>query len=625
MQTMSDEEKPSAAIDVAGVDVESGFISRVVAEPMLVNWSNLVYDVEIVDPKTKQKSMKRILNDVSAFARPGEVLCIMGGSGAGKSTLLNAIANRLQMGELAGSLQINDYPEDKYAQIVKGHGAYVLQEDLMLQTLTPRELFTYQARLLSKDLSRVDEVIRQLDLHSCENTLVQFISGGQKKRVSIGLGLLSDPSVLLLDEPTSGLDSFVAANLIQLLRKLAVHDRRTIVTTIHQPSSEIFATFDKFLLMDQGRIVFFGDAREATPYFASIGFPLPEGYNPADHFVSVTKKNDCSMLVEKFQASEYAAAAAKHKGEVPQGTGHAVAPVAGQLGFLSSSFILTAREFIAVKRDPMSTFVKMIQTIFFAVIIGLIYVPLGDNQKSIQNRAGAAFFIIVNQSFGSVSGVVFTFPKNKLVFIKEYRDGLFSSFAYYLSKGFADLPFQLISPLVFALISYFFVGFRFEADKFFIYLACLEVCSQVAVALGYVISAASKNGDIASAMTPAVMIPAMLFGGLFLNLDNVPYYFLPFKYVSFIFYGFQILMRNEFTGMTFRCSAGETVPNTNPPVCPVTDGDQVLNNYKIEIGMWECFVIMLALYVAFRALAYWALYRSANNGKGVKRVYNKTA
>lgn len=491
-----------------------------VSRPISLAWDDIRYSVPVKNRETGTVESKYLLNGVSGHACAGQLLCIMGSSGCGKTTLLNTIGGRLNGGELGGRLMLEGFAESEYHRVVKASSAYVLQQDIMLETLTPRELLTYQVKLWGHDVARVDQVISAVDLSSCEHVLIRSISGGQRKRVAIALELLRDPSILLLDEPTSGLDSYVAAKLLSLLRKMASEDKRTIVTTIHQPSSDMFAAFDMLLLMSQGRVVYFGKARDASEYFESIGFPVPDGYNPADHFLSVLSTNDAATLEANFASSglskklvfctDGAPICCNTSPSVPAQS----KAVLHKKSVMAGTWTLAARETLASVRDPVTSGVKIVQAVMFAVVVGLLYVPLKDDQKSIQNRNGALFFVVINQTMSSIASVVLAFPRNKVVFLKEYRSGLYGVFSYYLAKGLADLAFQLISPAIFSVIAYFFVGFRVDVDRFFIFLACVLVTGQSAVSLGYGISALAKNGDIATSAMAGTMVISMLFGGL---------------------------------------------------------------------------------------------------------------
>jgi len=162
--------------------------------------------------------------------------------------------------------------------------------------MTVRECLEFAAKLklkgtLEQKLTRVDEIVKELRLNKCQNTkiggpLIKGVSGGERKRTSIGVELITDPNLIFLDEPTTGLDSFTATSVIETLRDLALTGR-TVISTIHQPNSDIFEMFDRLMLMAMGKIIYFNEARLSVDYFAGIGYKCPELSNPADYFMSI--------------------------------------------------------------------------------------------------------------------------------------------------------------------------------------------------------------------------------------------------------------------------------------------------------------------------------------------------
>lgn len=237
---------------------------------------------------------KVILHNIVGGVKPGEMLAMMGPSGSGKTTLLNILGGRGQ-GNLSGNILYNDMPYDKG---MKRRTGFVTQDDVLYAHLTVKETLVYAALLRlpreftkQEKIQRAEDVITELGLEKCKNTIIggpflRGVSGGEKKRVSIGHEMLIDPSLLLLDEPTSGLDSTIALKIIQTLQDLA-KGGRTVITTIHQPSSIIFHMFDKLLLLSDGHILYYGHRSEAMSYFASVGFSPSYATNPADYLLDL--------------------------------------------------------------------------------------------------------------------------------------------------------------------------------------------------------------------------------------------------------------------------------------------------------------------------------------------------
>ncbi|GAB4845903.1 ABC transporter G member 26 [Ancistrocladus abbreviatus] len=261
---------------------------------------------------TDQENYKHILKGITGSIGPGEILALMGPSGSGKTTLLKIIGGRLQE-NVKGIITYNGVP---YNPGVKRRIGFVTQDDVLFPQLTVEETLVFAAYLrLPKSMSkkqkydRVEIIINELGLERCRHTrigggLVKGISGGERKRTSIGYEILVDPSFLLLDEPTSGLDSTSANRLLQILQGLA-EAGRTLITTIHQPSSRMFHMFDKILLIAEGYPVYYGKAREAMDYFSSLGF-IPEiPMNPAEFLLDLAtgQVNDISIPEDAKKSS----------------------------------------------------------------------------------------------------------------------------------------------------------------------------------------------------------------------------------------------------------------------------------------------------------------------------------
>ncbi|KAJ2843231.1 hypothetical protein IWW36_005633, partial [Coemansia brasiliensis] len=242
----------------------------------LLSWSNLNYDVKVKD------GMRRVLHNISGEIYPGELVAIMGSSGAGKTTLLNVLSGRVQGGRLYGDIQFNGARRDPHT--FKRMLAFVEQDDLMHPLQTVKEALRNSALLrlpnskytLEEKEERVETVLRQLRLTHIKDSKIggfgdRGVSGGERKRVSIGTELVTDPSILVLDEPSSGLDSSSAEMVITLTKEMARQRNLGTLMTIHQPSAEMVAKFDKLILLSQGKLVYMGPANQALSYFESLG------------------------------------------------------------------------------------------------------------------------------------------------------------------------------------------------------------------------------------------------------------------------------------------------------------------------------------------------------------------
>lgn len=241
---------------------------------------------------------RKILKSISGMVLPGEMLAMMGPSGSGKTTLLTALGGRLS-GHLSGSITYNGKP---ISNSMKRNMGFVTQDDVLYPHLTVIETLVYTARLrlpssLAKQekVAHAEGVMAELGLTVCRNSIIggpmlRGVSGGERKRVSIGQEMLINPSLLFLDEPTSGLDSTTAQRIVSTLWELT-KGGRTVAMTIHQPSSRLFYMFHKLLLLSDGNPVYFGKGSQAMDYFASIGYAPSVPMNPADFLLDLANGN----------------------------------------------------------------------------------------------------------------------------------------------------------------------------------------------------------------------------------------------------------------------------------------------------------------------------------------------
>nr|XP_053649648.1 protein white-like [Cherax quadricarinatus] len=259
---------------------------------------------------------KHILKDVTGICRPGELLAIMGASGAGKTTLLNVLTHRNNDKlRITGDLFVNGRSVDPDA--LTSRSAYVQQDDLFIGMLTVREQLIFQAMLrmdrhLTYDqrMTRVDEVIIELGLTKCAETKIgvpgriKGISGGEMKRLAFACEVLTNPPLMFCDEPTSGLDSFMAQNVVAVMKNMTERGK-TIISTIHQPSSEVYAMFDRVLLMAEGRVAFLGEVDAAYQFFSRYTEAISmRSINTKAILKALTKFISCFGISKSIQSDQ---------------------------------------------------------------------------------------------------------------------------------------------------------------------------------------------------------------------------------------------------------------------------------------------------------------------------------
>ncbi|KAF1789798.1 P-loop containing nucleoside triphosphate hydrolase [Phytophthora cactorum] len=499
--------------------------------------------------------------------------------GAGKSSLLDCISGRNKAVE--GEIVLNGQP---WSDATKRLASYVMQDDLFYQTITVKEHLVFQAKLRmgktyteQQYMKRVDEVMEQLGLMKCRDTLIggislRGISGGERKRLSFATEILTNPSILFVDEPTSGLDSFMAETVTAQLQQIA-RDGRTVIATIHQPSSEVFTLFDQLYLLSDGSPVYQGKALESVDYFASLGYACPSLMNPTDYFmkqlVVMDKATDADGVarVDKLK-KEWSQCQTMPQLKSPDGDMKVEDFQDSRLNFFGQIGVLAHRNVVRFVRDRLGFRAAIFQTLFISLIVGLIYLQLELDQKGIQNFTGGFFFLIVNQTFGSANPVFVSVPMELPIIIREYRAGLYHLFSWYLSKN--------------------------------IIMILVNSC---AVGLGYMVSCLVRRIDIAPIIGMIIILPFLLFGGLLINSDDCPKYFVWIQYVSPIKYGFEAIMK-IFWEQVPKIACDEAIEN-----CTAHTGADVLKNYSLQsrTALGDGF-ILLAINVGFRTIGFVGLW-----------------
>ncbi|KAI6210486.1 ATP-binding cassette sub-family G member 2 [Aphelenchoides besseyi] len=595
--------------------------------------------------KQTQAIKTLILNNVYGIANTGEVLAILGPSGAGKTTLLNVLTQR-NMSDLdvKGNIRINGISMGGSA--IRRMSAYVQQNDLFIGTMTVKEHLTFMVDLrMARNYTkrqrekRVMSVINDLSLQTCANTRIGWphrlkgISGGERKRLAFASEILTSPPILFCDEPTSGLDAFLALNVIEVLRNLAKQKGMTIVITIHQPSSQVFELFDKICLLVDGRNAFSGSTEQAIRHWKKLGEPLPQQFNPGDHFISTLDAGDVSEkeasekvknICDSFDQSEYGRnlLEAIRQSVSPQSSSSSASEVITksikkrqqyQASWIQQFVALTKRAFLVTVREPMLLRVRVFQTLITALILGIVYFDTPIRQSTIINVNGLLFITTSNMNFMFQFASVGLFCEEYPILMRESSANTYSISSYFLAKNAADAVQYFIYPIVFSCVVYWMTGLYRSFLAFLLYTIMCILMTNVAISIGndaYAAACIFTRVEIAIAGTllkmtvlPIYVIPLMAFGGFFINQSSLPAYFLPLRYLSYFGFTFENLAINEWTHIT-------KIPGCNRQnsTCCRT-GYEVLDELSFSpMNFVPNIIGLLIMILVFRLIAYLALY-----------------
>ncbi|CAH0003728.1 unnamed protein product, partial [Clonostachys byssicola] len=497
-QTWAAERKGKSRLDVAETDMESGSSdeTQVFTHGISPTEGNthqmethsgrtLAWDKLCLGIETDGKE-KVLLDNLSGSVHPNHLTALMGVSGAGKTTLLNTLAGRIDFGKMSGQLSIDGSPLPKSFTRFMG---YVQQQDIHLPSQTVREALQMTARLRrpssvsdeEKD-GYVEKLISLLELDDLAEALVGSPGAGltleQRRRVSIGVELAALPEVLFLDEPTSGLDGQSALHIVRLLRKLA-DAGQTILCTIHQPAGEVIEYFDHLvLLVKGGRVAYDGPLGDgcsaAVEYFQSqsqVG--CGENQNPAEYILDIvgagsrsTNTIDWATTWDQSKTSRLDPQQ-KEKVEPQDGQSSLEMQSRGRyaVSFTSQLSVVLRRAWLFTWRDPDYFAAKLFLNLSNGLVNGLSYLNSPDTGDGMYNRIFSAFVAMIVGPPLALQTEVRFFAFRDIFLLRDKDSMSYSWIVMVLSAILVELPFALITGLVYWLVWYYPVGYFTSSDR----------------------------------------------------------------------------------------------------------------------------------------------------------------
>uniref|UniRef100_A0A2M4AAC3 Putative transporter abc superfamily breast cancer resistance protein n=1 Tax=Anopheles triannulatus TaxID=58253 RepID=A0A2M4AAC3_9DIPT len=520
--------------------------------PLVQNGTNLLFQ-NISYSIGQRKKEKHLLKNISGKFRSGRLTAILGPSGAGKTTLLNVLSGFKTQG-VSGNIVINNEIIDRqrYRQLV----AYTAQDVALLPNITLRESLHYAADLkLPKDVGAlkkitiVDDVIAVLGLQKCADTQAQMLSGGEKKRLSIGMELVSNPQIMFFDEPTSGLDSVASYQVISYMKDLALQGR-CVVSVIHQPSSELLELFDDVYVVADGRCLYQGSLDNLITTFAEAGFQCPPYYNRADFVLKIASKYDKQNVeIEKMitSADKLMNAEMVHGCIQDELGSNAFLGDAGHgsqypITWCEQFCILTRRTTLGTIRNPALMGLRLFGHILFGLTIGFVFSNVGDDASKVLSNISLLIAFLMFIIFANAMTVILTFPMEMAVFVREHKSNYYSVSAYYFSKLVADFPWMITGVTAFQLIMYYLSGQLLETDRIIMFWGICALFGWLSQVYG-LIAGCLFPIEVSPFIVPASIIPALLFSGFFIRYNELMDCFKPLTLISYFRYGFEGLVQ----------------------------------------------------------------------------------
>ncbi|KAL2332416.1 hypothetical protein Fmac_019997 [Flemingia macrophylla] len=520
-------------------------------EPHSITFDEIVYSVDMPQEMKEQgvhEDRLVLLKGVSGAFRPGVLTALMGVSGAGKTTLMDVLAGRKTGGYIEGSIKISGYPkkQETFARI----SGYCEQNDIHSPYVTAYESILYSAwlRLPSTVDSNsrkmfIEEVMELVEMNPLRNSLVGLpgvsgLSTEQRKRLTIAVELVANPSIIFMDEPTSGLDARAAAIVMRTVRN-TVDTGRTVVCTIHQPSIDIFEAFDELFLMKRGgQEIYVGPlgrhSSHLIKYFESIEgvSKIKDGYNPATWMLEVTTTaQELSLGVDFTDLYKNSDLYRRNK-QLIQELGQP-APGSMDLHFptqYSQSFLVQCQACLwkqrwSYWRNPPYTSVRFFFTVCLALIFGTMFWNLGGKHSSRQdllNSLGSMYTAVLFIGVQNCSSVQPVVSVERSVFYREKAAGMYSALSYALAQILVEIPYVFTQAVSYGVIVYAMIGFDWTAEKFIWYLFFMYFTLLYFTFYGMMTVGLTPNHHVAAIVASAFYAIWNLFSGFVVTRPSIP-------------------------------------------------------------------------------------------------------
>ncbi|XP_038881984.1 LOW QUALITY PROTEIN: ABC transporter G family member 8 [Benincasa hispida] len=552
-----------------------------------------------------------ILRNISFTAHPSQILAIVGPSGAGKSTLLDILAARTS--PTHGALLLNSAPLNP--STFRKLSAYVPQHDASLPLLTVSETFAFTARLLlpkkSQILTTVNSLLADLRLTHVANTrLISGLSGGERRRVSIGLSLLHGPAVLLLDEPTSGLDSGSAFNVISTLKSICESRNRTVVVSIHQPSYRILSAIDGILLLCKGCVIHHGSVSSLESYLVSKEFCIPPQLNPLEFAMEILNNltpsssncsSDCDdssgVIIgnEGINCSNY-----EDNDEIKYRSSR-----------LHEILTLHWRFWIIIFRTRQLLLTNTLEALIVGIVLGTIYINIGMDKAGIEKRLGL-FAFTLTFLLSSTTETLPIFLNERPILLRETSAGVYRLSSYIIANTLVFLPYLLAVAVIYSASVYFLVGLCATWQAFAYFVLVIWIIILMANSFVLFLSSLAPNFIAGTSLVTVLLAAFFLFSGYFISQESLPKFWMFMNFMSMYKYALDALLINEYSCLVSRCFIWF---EENERECLVTGGDVLVKRGLHENQRWTNVYALVAFFVLYRLLCLLVLIRRVSTSK----------
>lgn len=568
---------------------------------LCLEWKNLNYSVPVSEGNNfkfwqhcQEKREINILHNVSGSMKTGDLVAILGGSGAGKTTLLAAISQRLR-GSLTGDIVLNGVAIDR--KEMTRLSSFLPQFEITVKTFTAFEHLYFMSHFKmhrkttkAQKLQRVNDLLRMVGLTGSSNVRIQNLSGGERKRLSLAEELITNPPFIFCDEPTTGLDSFSAFSVVKNLRQLCRKTRpsssssssinstekseqeelsssiemevmnptydsateelfgesyqKSVICSIHQPTSDIYELFTHVILMDNGHVVYQGTTDDALKFFQKLGFTFPKKCNPADFYLKTISDSHSlgnGTAVKLKYESEFGGMYSNSWLQPRTPSKQYLHRINNfqKISWFYQVYLLLQRFATEDARNIRQTLISLAYYMITSVTLSVMYSGVvGLNQLSVQDITGSIFIFTTEIIFTSSYGVVFYFPSALPIIRREVGEGTYKLSAFYVATIIAMIPAAFFKSYLFFGLIYASVQYTQGLLTYLTMGFVLSLASLAGTAYGIFISSIFEQDKLSTEMAAPFDLLFLIFGGAYYNVDSLPL----MKYLSMFFYSNEALM-----------------------------------------------------------------------------------
>eukprot|EP00730_Choanoeca_flexa_P007398 TRINITY_DN12326_c3_g2_i1.p1 TRINITY_DN12326_c3_g2~~TRINITY_DN12326_c3_g2_i1.p1 ORF type:complete len:1308 (+),score=386.87 TRINITY_DN12326_c3_g2_i1:37-3924(+) len=563
---------------------------------------------------------KVLIDHVDGIAQGGRCLSLMGPSGAGKTTLLNALSGRATYAKVAGAVTFNGKP------ITRDDLDFVPQFDELSSYFTVHENVYYTGLMkrrvneqLEEISQRVDELLVILGLSQVAHERPTALTGGQRKRVSIAMGLVARAPILFLDEPTTGLDSAAAYTIVKYITKIARNTGVVTIMTIHQPSAAVFAALDDLYLLDRGQLTFAGSMETAKEYFQAVGFRRDPDENPADFYLDLIsykpvevadKAVDANFTEDTtwndlYMTSSHVQDVAAMTQPASQKSDSTVA----YLNEISRFGILLRKSFINHTRYPVYK-LRALQLLAQGLFIGTMYWRTPHSVTNLTEISGGLFLNIWVVLFSVVAGAP-TFCDERRLAQQDYVNGAYSLASYAISQFIASIPFTFGCALVYETPLHFMAGFNDQVEAFSYAVLTAMALMLLMEAIVLTVVEGLKNPMLSTTFSMIVLGMLFLFPGFFLPVDDMPPAVGWVPYIIPSTWGTRGSLQSALKGQQYDLPGELTIGGSSS-----IDGNVLfveVFKYDSDVNKWNDWLVLVAWVLFWRGAHYLMLLRVNRN------------